>query len=76
MSKLFSLNNADLLKGAVISILSILLTMVKEIVVDNNTLPTPEQLSSIGMIALGSGLSYLIKNFLTNSQGELFGKEK
>lgn len=76
MSKLFSLDQSDILKGGIIAILTIILSMLKEIVIDQGQLPTSDQLGNIGMVALGSGLSYLIKNFLTNSQGQLFSKEK
>jgi hypothetical protein len=31
---------------------------------------------AIGLTALTSGLAYLMKNLLTNSEGEFLGKEK
>jgi hypothetical protein len=38
-------------------------------------MPTLAQLKGIGMVALTAGVSYLLKNFLTNSADEVMTKE-
>lgn len=76
MSKFMQINQNDLLKGAVLAILSVILTTLKAIVIDQNSLPTNSDLAHIGMVALTAGLSYLLKNLFTNSSGDLFQKEK
>jgi hypothetical protein len=42
---------------------------------DSGTLPTLAELKQAGIVGLTAGLSYLLKNLLTNSQDELMKKE-
>jgi hypothetical protein len=66
MSQFFNLNLRDLAKGAVVAIISALVTTIIP-VVDSGSLPTFEQLKAAGWIALTAGVSYLLKNLFTNS---------
>jgi hypothetical protein len=43
---------------------------------DAGQLPTIEQIKADAMIGLTAGLSYLIKNFLQNQNGEILKKDK
>lgn len=79
MSQFFNLNLRDLAKGAVVAIISALVTTIIP-VVDSGSLPTFEQLKSAGWVALTAGVSYLLKNLFTNSddafmKGEPVGPE-
>ncbi len=73
-SSFLNLNTQDLVKGFVVAFLSAALTGVIT-TLDSNTLPTLAELRQAGIVGLTAGLSYLLKNLLTNSQDELMKKE-
>lgn len=75
MSKFLNLNANDLLKGVVVTIIAILTRGIYQIT-DSGSVPTTDQLSAIGWAALTAGVSYLLKNFLTNSNGDFLTREK
>lgn len=75
MSKFLNLDYKDVLKGAIISLLAILLKGLQEIL-QQGRMPSTDEASSIGWVALSAGFSYLIKNLFTNSSGEIFTREK
>lgn len=66
MSQFFNLNLKDLAKGAIVAIISAIVTAVIP-VIDSGSLPTFEQLKAAGWMALTAGVSYLLKNLFTNS---------
>jgi len=74
MSKLFTLNISDFTKGFAVAVIAALLTGVQQYA-SAGTVPTWVQLKTIGLVALGAGVSYIIKNFLTNSEGALLKAE-
>jgi hypothetical protein len=66
MSQFFNLNFKDLAKGAIVAIISAIVTAVIP-VIDSGSLPTFEQLKAAGWMALTAGVSYMLKNLFTNS---------
>lgn len=74
-SPFLKLNFNDLIKGVIVAILSAFLTAILQIL-ESNSLPTWEQLKSIGIVSLIAGASYLIKNLLSNTNGEVFVKDE
>jgi hypothetical protein len=66
MSQFFNLNLKDLAKGAIVAIISAVVTAIIP-VIESGTLPTIEQLKAAGWMALTAGVSYLLKNLFTNS---------
>ena len=74
-SKFLTLDTKDAVNGFVVAFLSAALTAVLA-TLDSGTLPTLAELKSAGIIGLTAGLSYLIKNVLTNSNGDLVKAEK
>jgi hypothetical protein len=73
MSTFFNLNLQDLAKGLIITILTSVLTIAYNTV---NAGSLTFDWKAIGLTALTSGLAYLMKNLLTNSEGQFLGKEK
>ena len=74
MSDFLKINVRDLVKGSVVAVLAVLTSSLVTIL-ESGALPTVEQLKKIGLIALTAGVSYLLKNFLTNSQDEVLKKD-
>lgn len=74
-SKFLTLDTKDAVNGFLVAFLSAALTAVLA-TLDSGTLPTLAELKSAGIIGLTAGLSYLIKNVLTNSNGDLVKAEK
>ena len=74
MSNFLNLNFDDLVKGFVVAFLSAALTGIVT-TLDPGVLPTLAELKSAGIVGLTAGLSYLLKNLLTNSQGEILKKD-
>lgn len=75
MSKFLNLDYKDVLKGAIVALLAILLRGFHEIFAEGR-LPNTEEATAIGWAAISAGFSYLLKNLFTNSSGEIFTREK
>ena len=75
MSKLFTINLADLAKGAIVAALATVLGMVSTMLSAGH-LPTGEEWRSIGMAALTALGAYIAKNLFTNGNGEFLASEK
>lgn len=65
-SKLFTLSQIDVIKAAIVTGISSVLTGVYQ-TISAGSVPTGQQLKSAGLIGLISGFSYLVKNFFTGS---------
>jgi hypothetical protein len=73
ISKFLTLNQKDFLKGLLLSVLTAVVTIVyKSVEAGSLTF----YWKAIGTTALATALSYLLKNLLTNSQGEILKSEK
>ena len=68
------LNLRDLLNGIVVAFLTAALTGLIQ-VLDAGGLPTADQLIVAGKSGLIASLAYLLKNLVSNSQGEMATKE-
>lgn len=73
-SKFLSLDLKDALNGFLVAFLSAALTGIIT-TLDSGVLPSLGELKSAGIVGLTAGLSYLLKNLLTNSQGEILKKD-
>ena len=73
-SKFLSLNTQDLLKGLVLSLIFFVLTSILKSL-NAGEFPTTEQWVSIGKNGLALVISYLLKNFFTNSNDKFLKKE-
>jgi len=74
MSNFLNLNIDDLVKGFIVAFLSTALTGLIA-TLDSGALPTLSELKSAGVVGLTAGISYLLKNLLTNSQGVILKKD-
>lgn len=72
-STLFTLNTSDFIKGLLMAVLSTVITIVYQTVEAGSLV---FDWTAIGTMALTSALAYIMKNLFTNSQGQLFKKEK
>lgn len=75
-ARFFSLNGNDLLKGLLIAFLTALLTGLLELFQAGPFLFNWVTFQPIVYAAVAAGMSYLIKNMFTNSQGQLLVSEK
>lgn len=75
LSKFGAINIRDAVNGFLITFLTASLNGIVQ-TLDAGHLPTIEQIKADAMIGFTAGLSYLIKNFLQNQNGELFKKDK
>ena len=74
MSKFLSLQTYDYVKG--VALTAIQTALVKaSLLLDGGTLPSHVQLKVLAYGALATFVGYLVKNYLTNSQGKLFVAE-
>ena len=71
---LFSLGSRDLVNGLIVAFLTSFLTGLVS-VLEAGQVPSTTQLKSSLLVGLAAGVSYLLKNFLTNSQGTLMKGE-
>jgi len=73
-SKFLSLNTQDLLKGLILSVIFFVLTSILTSL-NAGDFPTAEQWVMIGKNALALAISYLLKNFFTNSHDKFLKKD-
>lgn len=73
-SNFLNWNVADFAKGFIVAFIAALLTNVSELV-QSGRLPNKEELVFSLVVALNGGIAYLIKNFLSNSEGKILKKE-
>jgi len=64
------LNLRDLINGLVVAFLTASLTGLVQIL-DSGVLPSLVELKSAGIAGVVASLAYLLKNLVTNSQGEV-----
>ncbi len=74
-SGFLKLNASDLLKGLLVAVLTALLTGLYQLVQANSELNWIT-MKPVVLAAVGAGLSYLIKNLFTNSEGTVLKTEK
>ncbi len=74
MSNFLNLDLQDLTKGFVVAFLSAALTGIVAIL-ETSQLPQGSDLKAAAIVGLTAGLSYLLKNVLTNSQGQMLKKD-
>ena len=74
-SNFLSLNAIDLLKGAALAVLTVIVATVTTLL-NAGTLFTKTSLTIIGTAALSAFIGYLAKQLLTNSQNQLLVTEK
>lgn len=73
-SDFLKFNWKDFMKSFVVMIITAILTAILPIL-QVGTFPTMLELKGIVGTSLLAGISYLIKNFLTNSRGNILTKE-
>jgi hypothetical protein len=73
-SNFLNLNAQDLVKGFVVAFLSAALTGLVAIL-ESSALPSLDDLQKAAVVGVTAGLSYLVKNFLTNSHDALLKKD-
>lgn len=72
MSKLFNLNANDFAKGLLVAILSPVVTILLQSL-DAGSLTFDWKM--IAKVGIAAGLSYILKNFITNNNGEVAKKD-
>jgi hypothetical protein len=73
-SKFFAVNGRDLVKGVIVAALTVVVTALATSL-EAGSLPTLDQWKRIGMMAAAAGISYFLKNFLTNSEDKFLSTE-
>jgi hypothetical protein len=74
-SKLFTLKAPDWLKSIIIFFITTVITGVYQLIQASGGLTWPN-IRTVLISAVGATLAYLIKNYLTNSNGQFMAKEK
>ena len=74
MSNFLNLDLQVLIKGFVVAFFSASLTGIVAIL-ETSQLPQISDLKAATIVGLTAGLSYLLKNVLTNSQGQMLKKD-
>jgi VIT1/CCC1 family predicted Fe2+/Mn2+ transporter len=73
-SKFLNLDVKDAVNGFIVAFLSAALTGLVT-TLDSGVLPNVAELKQAGVIGLTAGLSYLLKNLVTNSKGDILKTE-
>ena len=74
-SNFLNLDVKDAINRFIVAFLSAALTGIVT-TLDSGILPNVTELKQAGVVGLTAGLSYLLKNLLTNSQGQVLKAEK
>jgi hypothetical protein len=73
-SKFLRLNTRDYIKGIIVAIICTLITGVYELIASGGVVNW-STIKPVLIAAIGSGLSYLTKNLLSNSKGNFLQSE-
>lgn len=73
-SKIFTVDQIDLIKGLVVAVLTTTLTLIVGYL-NKGSLPTAIELQAVGVASLTAGSGYILKNFLTTSKDKFMSKE-
>lgn len=74
-AKLFALKWKDVLKGFIVSILTVVMTGAMTSL-STGAMPTMAELKVLAITGLGAGIAYLTKNFFSNSDGQMLKQEQ
>lgn len=74
-SEFLKLNLRDFFKGLIVAILTAVLTFLQTIVVDPSLYSFKAVIIKCGWVALAAIIAYLLKNLITNSNGEILTPE-
>lgn len=74
MSNFLKLNLQDLLKGVFVAFITSVLSGVYAII-QSGAIPTMAELKVIALSGCTAGIAYLLKNLMTNSNGNLLKNE-
>lgn len=75
-SNFLNLNWKDLVKGFIVAVITAIITAVYEAIQAGTIQFTWPFFEPVLITALGAGLAYLIKNWLTNSNDQFVKKEQ
>lgn len=73
-SSFFALNGRDLIKGVIVAALTVVVTALATSL-EAGQFPTVDQWKNIGMMAAAAGISYFLKNFLTNKEDKFLSPD-
>ena len=73
-SDFLSLNKKDFVRGFIIAVIAAVLTNLYTIL-QLGKLPTLDELQVALAVGVSAGISYIIKNFVTNSNDEILRKD-
>ena len=75
-SGFLSLSMKDVVKGFIMAVISALLTGIYTSIQAGMFPPDTDGWKSMGIVALGAGVAYIIKNWLTNSDDQFLKKDE
>lgn len=73
-SEFLKLNVQDLIRGFIVTVIAAILTSLVAIF-NAGGFPSLDQMKTIGVFAVGAGISYLIKNLFTNSEDKIMKRK-
>jgi uncharacterized membrane protein len=74
MSEIYKLNLRDVGKALLLAVISAVLVSIKSLFDSKGFAWTMEDLQLLVNVVITTGLSYIIKNFLTSSDGRILGR--
>lgn len=74
-AKFLTLNRRDFIKGMIVVVFCTFITGFYQLIANGGTINCIT-MKPVIIAAIGSGVSYLTKNLLTNSKGEFMRKER
>lgn len=70
MSKLWTLQTQDFVKGLVVTVITAVLTLILQVLQNGAAI----NWKAVGITALIAGIAYILKNLATDQNGKLLGK--
>lgn len=74
-AKFLSIGSKDLIKGAIMALITAVLTGLYNCITNEHLPCTWDDFKPILIVGFGSAISYLLKNFFTNSEDKFATKE-
>jgi len=72
--KMFTINTSDIAKGVALAVITAVISSIQQMLTAHGFDFASYDWSLIGQVAVTAGLGYVVKNYLSDENGKIFGK--
>lgn len=74
ISKIFTINSSDVVKGIALAVITAVIGAIQQALTTYGFDFASYDWNTIGQIAVTAGIGYIVKNYLSDENGKVFGR--